>query len=387
MLGISQIIGYGTIYYSFSILANDIAKDLDVPASWLYGSLSLALLASAFLAPLIGRRIDRHGAAMVMAIGSGICAFTLLGTSMASGAISFTVMLIAMQAASTLVLYDAAFAALVQSTNSDARLRITHLTLIAGFASTLFWPLTSWLHALLNWREIFDIFAMLNLFVCLPIHVLLAVQHGRAKAHALIVDDAVTPEQSDVSTLPDEKRRHGLWLVTIAFALSSFALSAVLAQMVPTLTALGLGSSALIVSTFFGPSQVFVRFVNMVLGVKRHPMTAALVALMMTPIALLLLMVTAPMTIGGLLFVVLLGFGSGLKSIVQGTLPLALFGHSAYGARLGVMAAARQSLSAIAPFALAALISSIGASLALATVAGVGLLGFLTLIMVARLQV
>jgi MFS family permease len=387
MLGASQIIGYGTLYYSFSILAEDIAKSLGVATSWLYGSFSLALLASAVLAPLIGRRIDRHGAAAVMAIGSGLCALTLLGSSLASGTISFTIMLVAMQAASTLVLYDAAFAALVQATGSEARLRITHLTLIAGFASTLFWPLTSWLHGLLGWREVFVIFAALNLFVCVPIHVLLARQQHHAKGQVLKADAEILPPQSEVSTLPTDKRRLGLWLLATAFALSSFALSAVLAQMVPTLAALGLGSSALIVSTFFGPAQVLVRFVNMLLGVKRHPMAAALVAFAMLPMALLMFMALAPMTIGGLLFVVLLGFGSGLKSIVQGTLPLALFGSGAYGARLGIMAGARQSLSAVAPFALAALISSIGPSFALLTVAGVGLLGFAALVMVARLQV
>jgi len=387
MLGASQIIGYGTIYYSFSILAEDIAKSLSVATSWLYGSFSLALLASAFLAPLIGRRIDRHGAAAVMAIGSGLCALTLLGASLASGAISFTIMLVALQAASTLVLYDAAFAALVQATDGEARLRITHLTLIAGFASTLFWPLTSWLHGLLGWREVFAVFAALNLFVCVPIHLLLAQQHHHATTQAVAMDEESPSAQTEVSTLPAEKRRQGLWLLTIAFALSSFALSAVLAQMVPTLAALGLGSSALIVSTFFGPAQVLVRFVNMLLGVKRHPMTAALVAFAMLPLALLMLMALAPMTLGGLLFVVLLGFGSGLKSIVQGTLPLALFGSGAYGARLGIMAGARQSLSALAPFALAALISSIGPSLALVTVASVGVLGFGAVVMVARLQV
>jgi len=227
----------------------------------------------------------------------------------------------------------------------------------------------------------------LNLFVCVPIHLLLAQQHHHATTQAVAMDEESPSAQTEVSTLPAEKRRQGLWLLTIAFALSSFALSAVLAQMVPTLAALGLGSSALIVSTFFGPAQVLVRFVNMLLGVKRHPMTAALVAFAMLPLALLMLMALAPMTLGGLLFVVLLGFGSGLKSIVQGTLPLALFGSGAYGARLGIMAGARQSLSALAPFALAALISSIGPSLALVTVASVGVLGFGAVVMVARLQV
>ena len=122
----------------------------------------------------------------------------------------------------------------------------------------------------------------------------------------------------------------------------------------------------------------------MLLGVERHPMAATLVGLAMTPLALLLLMATAPVTAGAIAFAVLLGFGSGLKSIVQGTLPLALFGSAAYGARLGILASARQVLSAIAPFAFAALIGGVGGRGALGVLAAVGGLGFAALVIVAR---
>ena len=194
-----------------------------------------------------------------------------------------------MQAASALVLYDAAFAALVQATGTGARQRITHLTLIAGFASTLFWPLTSWMHSALDWREILIVFAALNLFVCLPIHLALAQERSAAAPATSIV----TPAESAPPLSPDLARRI-LILVTFGFALSNFALSAVLAQMVPTLTLLGLGASALIVSTLFGPAQVLVRFVNMLLGVRRHPLAATLVGLSMTPLAIAVLLATAP---------------------------------------------------------------------------------------------
>ena len=384
LLGVSQIVGYGTLYYSFAILADDMASSLGWPVSWLYGSFSLALLGGGFLAPLIGRRVDRHGAAAVMTAGSAVAAATLLLASLAPGAIAFTAALVVMQAAAALVLYDSAFAALVQATGSDARRRITHLTLIAGFASTLFWPLTSWLHSGLDWREILRVFAALNLFVCLPIHLVLARGHNRQRAAVGVTETVPLPAHADAVPVAPALRRRLLLLVTLGFALSNFAASAMLAQLVPTLMMLGLGSTALLVSSLFGPAQVLVRFVNMLLGVERHPMAATLVALAMTPLALLLLMATAPVTAGAIAFAVLLGFGSGLKSIVQGTLPLALFGSAAYGARLGIMASARQVLSAIAPFAFAALIGGVGGRGALGVLAAIGGLGFAALVIVAR---
>ena len=374
LLGVSQIIGYGTMYYSFSILASDIAGGLGWPVAWLWGSFSLALLAGGLVAPLVGQRIDRHGAGLVMAVGSGLSALTLLAAAMAPNGIVFSIALVVMQAASAMVFYDAAFAALVQAAGSQAGLRITHLTLIAGFASTIFWPLTSWLHGVFGWREILLAFAFANAAVCLPIHAVIAMQRRRLVAASAVVPADELQVVQEV-TVPPALHRRVLWLVTIGFALSGFALSAMLAQMVPMLTALGLGGSALVVSTLFGPAQVLVRFVNMLIGLRRHPMLATLVGLGMLPLAILLLMASAPLTLGAVAFAVLLGFGSGLKSIVQGTLPLALFGSASYGARLGYMAMARQVLAAVAPFVLAVLVDGAGprwALLAIATVAALG---------------
>lgn len=384
LLGISQILGYGTLYYSFSILAEDIADAFVWPVSWLYGSFSLALLAGGLVAPVVGRRIDRHGGGIIMAAGSVLSAATLLAASLAPNPLAFSAALIAMQVAGSLVLYDAAFAVLVQTTGTGARLRITHLTLIAGFASTLFWPLTSWLHGVYDWRGIMIGFAIINLVVCLPIHLLIAGQHRRSQAAALAAE--AQPAAAHVPSVAPHLQRRTLLLVTAGFALAGFTLSAVLNQMVPMLTALGLGTSALAISTLFGPAQVLVRLVNMLIGLKRHPMAATLIAAGIMPIAIGILLWSAPLAAGAVAFAILLGFSSGLKSIVQGTLPLALFGSASYGARLGWMALARQVLAAGAPFVLAWLTGSIGLTYALAVITGVAALGFLAFAEVARLH-
>ena len=239
LLGLSQIIGYGTLYYSFAILADSTAAGFGWPVSWLYGGLSLGLLLGGMIAPEVGRRIDRHGAGVVMAAGSAIAALTLLAAAVAPNGAVCLVAVVATQVTGSLGLYDAAFAALVQATGPEARVRITHLTLIAGFASTLFWPLTTWLQGMFDWRQIYVAFAAANLLLCLPVHVLLA----RQRKHHLAIPAA--PSAPGHPPVPASRQRRLLWLVTIGFALSGFALSAMLAQLVPTLSALGLGASAL----------------------------------------------------------------------------------------------------------------------------------------------
>lgn len=379
LLGLTQIIGYGTTYYSFAIVADRVGASFGLPTSWLFGLFSGTLLIGGAVAPWSGRQMDRRGAGRLMAAGSAIAAVALAGMALAPGAIAFAAALLALQVGAPLILYEAAFTALVQTGGHAARTHITYLTLIAGFASTIFWPLTSELVTVLDWRLVLGLYAGLNLFLALPIHVLLSRQRA---AH----DPApVSPGEHAGGQLQATTARLFL-LATSGFALSNLVLSALLAQMVPVLQGLGLGAAALLVSTLFGPAQVGVRFVNMVFGAGRHPLFVTLIAAVATPLAVLVLALTAPAIAGAAVFAMLLGFGSGLKSIVQGTLPLALFGSEGYGALMGRMAQARQFAGAIAPFLFAFMVDHIGAEGALAVLVGIGCLGVAAFLEIARMR-
>lgn len=169
-LGLTQIIGYGSLYYSFSILAPAMARDLNWSSEWIFGALSAALLIGGLAAPTMGKWTDRFGAGRVMTAGSAIAAAALAACALSSGKIAFVATLIAIETASNLVQYGAAFALLVQISPKVAQRSITYLTLIAGFASTIFWPITTALHAHMSWQSVYLCFAALNIAVCLPIH-------------------------------------------------------------------------------------------------------------------------------------------------------------------------------------------------------------------------
>ncbi|MCT7667732.1 MFS transporter, partial [Shinella kummerowiae] len=77
-LGLTQIIGYGTLYYSFSILAPGMATDLGISVAQVFAIFSASLFVGGLSAPYIGRQMDGVGAATVMAIGSVLSALTLI---------------------------------------------------------------------------------------------------------------------------------------------------------------------------------------------------------------------------------------------------------------------------------------------------------------------
>lgn len=383
-LGATQIIGYGTLYYSYSILAPDVAAELRWSQEWVFAILSVSLLAGAFLAPVAGHWADRFGAGRLMVPGSIAAAAALLFCALAPGRIGFALGVMAMELASCFVLYSTAFVAIVQLGGRNAQRSITHLTLIAGFASTLFWPLTTYLHEHLSWREVLMVFAALHLFVCLPIHAWLttlalkvAVSQGRDRAKA----------SSDAVPSRNRGNRSPLfWLMLAGFAIEGLVLSAILVHMVPLTAAVGLGAAGVFVASLFGPSQVASRFINMLFGQGVRQTWLALGATVSLAAGLAVLLLTAPSLPGAIAFAILFGLGSGLMSIVGGTLPLELFGRAGYGAYVGWITAARQLSAALAPFGLTLLMGWLDVFAALWIAAGIGLLGIAAFAGVALMQ-
>ena len=67
-------------------------------------------------------------------------------------------------------LYDSAFGALGRIYGSDARSAITGITLIAGFASTVGWPLSSLGLETIGWRETCYAWAIAHIVIGLPLN-------------------------------------------------------------------------------------------------------------------------------------------------------------------------------------------------------------------------
>jgi MFS family permease len=382
-LGITQIIGYGTLYYSFGVLAPEIGREFGWSPEWVYGALTVALLAGGLLAPVAGHLADRFGAAQTMAFGSVATAIALVAAAFSSNGPAYATALVAMEVASGAVLYATAFAAIVQAGSQNAQKRITHLTLIAGFASTLFWPLTGFLLSVMDWQAVYLVFAGLNLAVCAPLHCWLSQLPRHDRAHAAPAQHEGTTPTPLAGTLAGPNRSTGFGLMMFGFAIEGFILSAVLMQIIPLLHGLGLGAGTLLVTSLFGPAQVLSRL--FFLSRNFLPTRMAIIAAMLLPLGALALVLTAPSLPGAVLFAILFGFGSGLISIVSGSLPLQLMGRDKYGAKLGWLSSARQIASAVAPFCLALLMSTFGVTGGLWAVVGLGVVSMATFAALALL--
>ena len=381
MLGITQVIGYGTLYYAFPIVAPAVAAEFGIAVPTLYAVFSAALLAGGLTASRLGRLMDIHGAPRLMALGSVLAATLLAALALSPGLIIFGAVIVIIEVIAFMVLYDAAFATLAQLGPHRARRAITALTLIAGFASTVFWPLTGWLVDAIGWRQTAGVFAVLHLAVALPLHLVLA----RMEPEGAPVDErtAHTAARPGGTHGPVRSEAAGFAFraVAISFALTAVVLSALSVQMVPVLQSMQLGGAAYLVAMAMGPAQVSVRITDALFWQNLHPLDVALISGAAIPAAILLLFLPGSVVAAGLAFAICFGAGQGLSSIVRGSVPLALFGSSGFGARLGRLAAVRILMSAGAPFVIAMLMDRFGTAAALVTMVVVGVMALIPLVL------
>lgn len=366
-LGVTQIVGFGTLYYAFGVMVAPMSADLGITTTTAYGLLSVALLIGSLSAPLAGLLVDRHGARAMMAAGSAACAVTLLLMARAQGPASLLITLSLAEILAPLVLYDAAFAGIAQAVGeARARRAITMMTLLGGFASTVFWPFTLALVQTYDWRIALTVFAGLHLGLCLPLH--LSLPRRRADpGHA-------SAERTGFAPLPQSLHRRAMVLLAVGFSLSWAVMAAFSAQWVPIMAALGLEQAiAVAAGALMGPAQVIARVTEMLLAQRRHPMETAVVAMLCLAAALAVLALAPVGFAAAAVFAALFGVGQGLATMVRGTVPLVLFGLTGYATRLGRLAALRMVVAALAPFGMAWAMAALGPGAALGLAAGLSL--------------
>ncbi len=169
-LGASQTLAWGSSYYLPAILAEPIAAGIGVPRAWPFAAFSCSLLIVAVLGPYVGRAIDRHGGRDVLTLSTVVLVAGLVTLAAATGPLTLFLAWAVLGVGMALGLYDSAFAALTTLYAGDAGRPITGVTLIAGFASTVSWPLSSLLNDAVGWRQTCLVWAALDLFVALPIN-------------------------------------------------------------------------------------------------------------------------------------------------------------------------------------------------------------------------
>lgn len=364
-LGTTQTLAWASSYYLPAMLAAPMAHDLGISTPTVFAAFSLALIVSALLGPLAGYAIDRHGGRPVLLATNGVFALGLVAMALAQGPITLFAAWALMGVAMGSGLYEAAFASLVRLYGQGARNAITGVTLFAGFASTIGWPLSAWMESAYGWRGACLGWAALHLLLGLPLNAWLP-RIARAPAPSPVPHNAaVKPPETPPLHHPTSARRTAV-LLSFVFAVTWFISTAMAAHLPRLLQASGLPlHAAVAVAALVGPAQVLARLLEFGLLRRMHPLSSARLATLAHPLGALLLV-----TLGGpaaVVFTALHGAGNGILTIAKGTLPLALFGPAGYGMRQGWLMAPARVAQAFAPLLFGLLLERAGAPAILLT--------------------
>jgi MFS family permease len=347
-LGTSQTLAWASSYYLVAILAPAMARDTQSSATGVFAAFSASLLISAVLGPRVGRTIDRFGGREVLAASNLMFAAGLSILALAHSLPMLWAGWLMIGAAMGLGLYDAAFATLGRMYGQSARSAITGITLIAGFASTVGWPLTAWGEAAIGWRGTCALWALAHLLLGLPLNLLLL-----PKIRGVL--ETVAP-----SAKPHVAMDRTMWLLGFAFAAGWFVSTAMAAHLPRLLESAGATTAqAIAAASLVGPAQVAARVLEASFLSRYHPVVSARLSTLTHPIG------AGALLIGGgwltIPFTLLHGAGNGILTIARGTVPLAVFGPENYGYRLGLLGAPARILQAGAPIAFGILIDRFGA--------------------------
>ncbi|MFI6833614.1 MFS transporter [Kribbella sp. NPDC050241] len=345
-------IGYGVLYYAFSALLAPMCRDLHLSTTTATGALSTSVLVSAAMAIPVGRWLDLHGGRGVMTSGSVLGTVAVIAWSQVHSAAQLYAVFVLIGVASAMVLYQPAFAVIIAITPPARRSNaLLSVTLVAGFANSIFVPLAGQLIHSLGWRIGLIILATV-VALTVPLHGI--VLRGTSPAAPAI-------RRQDSRSPARVLRDAGFWLIAVAFVLHNAALAVIAVHLVTYLIQLGHSPTAAASLTgLLGVLSVTGRIVTTV-AKRRLPITAITAAVMtLQGGAIGVLPFIGRTIIGAAISLILFGLGFGVASVATPAILLDRYGDQGYATIAGILATPTTIGRATAPLIAAALVTTIG---------------------------
>ncbi len=354
ILGITQTITWGILYYGFTVLLPSLETDLGWSRGQMSGAFSVGMLLSGVCAAPVGRWLDARGPRVLMTAGSVAATILLVAWSQVTTLIEFYVLWALIGITMSAVLYEPAFAVVTAWFERRRGRALTAVTLMAGFASTIFMPIESWLVELQGWRMALLTLAGFLALTTIPAHALLLRRRPEDLGLHVDGDPAPTGHQATSrhpapASVGEALREPAFRWLALAFSLSTVANIAVGVHMVAYFQDRGFDLTLAATATgLVGAMQVLGRIVLGLVGERVPLRVVAAIVLGLQPVAILVLLVT-PGVIGVFAFIALFGAAKGGLTLIRPAFVASLYGRARYASIAGALAAFVMGATALAP--------------------------------------
>lgn len=381
-LAMTRIIGWGSTFYSPSVLVGALDREIGLNAEIVFGGITILLVTGALVAPAIGRVLDREGTRRSMCIGAVICALGLGVLSQAQGPMSYLASWSVIGLGHAMSLANTGNVTISQLMGDRTRRVIGLMMLVTGLASSVFWPLTAVLMNAFGWRMTLLVFAAMQIVIVLPVYASIP-RYRHLPARAAKPEAASVGERGRVAP---EARRAAFWLVALAFSASGLVSWGLPLHLISLFQEAGLTQAeAVWVATLSGPATLAARAIDATLGERLPAEKVALFGLLLGPILCLTLPFVTMTITAAAIFIVLFSAALGVISIARATLPLALFGRNGFASMLGKLTVPQNMTFAAAPLLFAVMIERLGASPTLVISAAIQAIGFAAMFALVRM--
>ena len=340
-LCVTEITSWGTLYYSLPVASAEIIAAEPWSPTAVAGAFSAGLLSSAVAGIAVGRWLDHAGPRVVMSAGSALGAIGLVLVAVAPSLQAFVGAWLVVGTAQAAALYQPAFTAIARWYGDDRTRPLTVLTLVAGFASTVFTPITAALATAWGWRPTYLTLAVILAAVTIPLHVFLLTPRWprpvrRARRRAAHVAPVI--------------RSRRFVILALGMTLLALGLYGVTLNAIALLTSRGVSSPAATAAfALIGVGQVLGRLAFAALPTATTPPTRAMIVGAATATALgLLTALPGPVT-ALIAAAVLAGAARGAYTLVQATAVADRWGTHRLGTLNGALTAPITAATAIAP--------------------------------------
>lgn len=353
MLGPTQLLTWGIVYYTFSVMLLPMQQEMGWTSAEVAGALSLAVLVSGVTGVPIGRWMDRYGPRRMMIAGVIAASLLVLAWSRVETLPALYLVWIGLGALMPAILYEPAFWLVARWFSGDWLHRrgraLTIVTFFGGLAGTALIPLSSALQRTYDWRTALLMLAAL-LPVCTVIPYLLLL-----RPPAMHVSASHTKIHASLPL-----RDRAFWLITISMALTGLAWSAMSVHLITY--ALSRGQSAAFVALAagaIGVMQVVGRLVFVPLSDRVPHKHIASVLCVIQSLAVICL-IALPDGVGLIGYAIAFGIGHGAMTPIRATLVADTFGVHSYGAINGAVSFAGTLARAAGPVALGVAVAMLG---------------------------
>ncbi|MBL4907397.1 MAG: MFS transporter [Sneathiella sp.] len=351
-MAFGQTIFWAGIYYIFPALIVRWETEFGWSKSEMTAALTMALVTTALVSPLVGRMIDKGHGPLLMA-GGGLLGGVFIGVlGFVSTLPVFYGIWVVLGASMACCLYEPCFSFLLRHKGLEAKRPITIITLVAGLAGTVTFPVSHLISDFAGWRFALLVFVILICFVGVPL-----IWIG---ARAIERNNNVDQEEKS-ETVSKNSHRYGFlleakfWFLAFGFMLLYMNHNAIINHFLLLLKDRQFDPDlAIIAVTFMGPMQVLGRFTMMVLERHVSSIIGVMVSFLFVALATVAMMGAAEIPELLFVFIILQGSGIGIMTIMKPMVSRHILGAENYGLKSGI-----QSVPYMIGSAFAALIGSL----------------------------